>query len=672
MGPIPEMKILKSKNSLLQIYRRMLTSRYLDEKMLVLLKQGKSFFHIGCAGHEAAQIGAAMAFKPGSDWFYPYYRDQAFVLQLGVTPKEIFLEFLARKDGPSSGGRQMPQHYGHAELHIMSQSSSTGTQYLQAAGTAIGCKKNADGSVVYVSSGEGAASQGDFYEAINWATRDQLPIVFFIQDNKYAISVPREQQTAGVSVYEMVMGYQKLHRHQVDGLDVGATFKILKHCVDLARAGNGPSLVVAHTLRLLSHSSSDDQRKYRDEKELASEREKDPILLMEKQLAEKYSVPSGELEAIRAKIRKEVDHAAESAESEPMPEPSSLKNFLIAPLPDFPDVDPPKNGKKIVMVDAINHALREEMERDEKILVYGEDVADAKGGVFTVTKGLSTTFGTSRVFNSPLAESSIIGTAIGLAISGYKPVVEIQFGDYIWTAMMQIRNELATIHWRSNGSWRCPVVIRVAVGGYIHGGLCHSQNIESFFAHVPGLLISYPSNAADAKGLLKYAIRCENPVLFLEHKGLYRQSFAMSPEPENSYVLPFGKAAIKITGADLTIVTWGATLEKSLQVAAGWQKQGRGVEVIDIRTIVPLDMETITTSVQKTGRVLVVHEDTLTGGFGAEIASRIADRCFEYLDAPIKRVAAQDVHVPFNWELEKAMLPQTETIQKAVLDLLDY
>ncbi len=657
---------------LMDIYRRMLTSRYLDEKMLVLLKQGKSFFHIGCAGHEAAQVGAAMAFEPGRDWFYPYYRDQAFALQTGVTPEQVLLEFFARKDGPSSGGRQMPQHYGHAKLHIMSQSSPTGTQYLQATGTAMGCKKTGDGSVVYVSSGEGAASQGDFYEAINWATRDQLPVVFFIQDNKYAISVPREQQTAGISVYEMVLGYKKLHRHEVDGLDVFATFETVKHCVDLARAGKGPSLVVAHTVRLLSHSSSDDQRKYRDALELAAEKEMDPILLMEKQLVEQHKVDAGKLDGIKKQAKDDVDRAAEAAEAAPIPEPAGLTRFLFSSPPNVPETGPPSGGDKVVMVDAINHALREEMQRNEKVLLYGEDVADAKGGVFKVTKGLTGAFGPERVFNSPLAESSIIGTAIGLAVSGYRPVVEIQFGDYIWTAMMQIRNELATIHWRSNGTWSCPVIVRVAVGGYIHGGLCHSQNIESFFAHIPGLYICYPSNAADAKGLLKYAFRCNDPVLFLEHKGLYRQSYAMAPEPDEAYVLPFGKAALKTEGTDLTIVTGGALVEKSLQAARSLEKGGSGVEVVDIRTIAPLDMDTISRSVQKTGRALVVYEDTLTGGFGAEIVSRIADSCFEYLDAPVKRIAAQDTPVPYNWDLEAVMLPQTETIKTAAEELLAF
>ncbi len=662
------------KSRLIDIYRTMLTSRFLDEKMLTMIRQGKSFFHIGAAGHEAAQVAAAMAFKPGVDWAYPYYRDQAFVLQWGVKPFEILLNFLARKDDPSSGGRQMPQHYGHKALRIVSQSSPTGTQYLQAVGTAMGCKKAGTKQVVYVSSGEGTTSQGDFYEAINWATREKLPVIFFIEDNKYAISVHRDQQVAGFSVYDMVMGYKNLHRHEVDGLDIEDVADAVTHCVQTARAGKGPSLVLAHTIRLMSHSSSDDQRKYRDAGELEKERGQDPIEKYAGLLVSKGILKAEEIEKNRADVKKFVDEAADQAEAAPTPSINDIEKHLFSVPENIGSAEPENKsaGSPVVMVDAINHALAEELERDDRIIIYGQDVADAKGGVFTVTKGLSTKFGDERVFNSPLAESSIIGTAIGLAVRGFKPVVEIQFGDYIWTSMMQIRNELATMRWRSNGTWSAPVVVRTTVGGYIHGALCHSQNIEGFFSHLPGLNICYPSNAADAKGLLKEAIRKDDPVLFLEHKGLYRQSYAMGPEPDENYTIPLGKAKIVREGNDASIITYGAMVQKAVEVAASLAKKNLSIEVIDIRTINPLDFQTIAKSVQKTNRVLVLHEDNLTGGFGGEIASLIAEHSFEYLDAPVMRLAAKDTPVPYNWDLEEAVLPQNKVIEKKMHELLSY
>ena len=664
---------LFKKDQLVNIYQTMMTSRLLDEKMLKLIRQGKSFFHIGAAGHEAAQVGAALATKSAYDWAYPYYRDQAFVLQWGFSPREIIQSFLAKKDDPSSGGRQMPQHYGHKSLNIVSQSSPTGTQYLQAVGTALGCKKAGTDQVVYVSSGEGTTSQGDFYEAINWATREKLPVIFFIQDNKYAISVHKKQQLNGGSVYDMAMGYKDLHRHEINGLCVEEAFNTVSHCVDLARSCEGPSLVLAHTVRLMSHSSSDDQAKYRDKEDLDHERSQDPIIQFAERLIAEKMATENEILDIRTAIKTTIDEIVDEVESDPMPDGEDVEKHLFSGF-EFLKSGPEKtfSNKPSVMVDAINHALKEEMANDDSILIYGQDIADDKGGVFAATKGLSSQFGNDRVFNAPLAESSIIGTAVGLAVRGYKPVVEIQFGDYIWTSMMQIRNELATMRWRSNGAWSAPVVVRTTVGGYIHGGLCHSQNIEGFFAHLPGIYICYPSNAADAKGLLKQAIRLDDPVLFLEHKGLYRQSYAMSPEPDENYILPFGKAFICREGTDLTIVTYGAMVQKSIEVAEKLAKEDIEINVIDLRTIYPLDLETIGDWVKKTNRVLVVHEDTLTGGFGGEIASLIGEHYFQHLDAPVKRVAAKDTPIPFNWELEKAVLPQNNNIEKAALELISY
>lgn len=665
---------LKNK-TLIKLYRNMITSRFMDEKMLIMLKQGKSYFHIGAAGHEAVQTAAGFALQPGYDYAYPYYRDLGFVLQYGVKPVEIFLNFLARAADPSSGGRQMANHYGHADKRIVSQSSPTGTQYLQAVGTALGALKEGRDEVVYVSSGEGTTSQGDFHEALNWASREKLPLIFMIENNKYAISVPVREQMAGQSVYKFTAGYEGLNRYKVDGTDFRASFRVMQKAVEDARRGKGPALIEADTVRLFPHSSSDSQIKYRPADELEEDKQQDPILKFETLLAEAGIMDSDGIEKERQEIKKMVDAAAEEAEEYDHPAGETLYHFLYAP--DNPEEclsyeEPGEEGERVVLVDAINHTLKEEMAANDRMYVFGQDVADGKGGVFTATSGLSTQFGKDRCFNAPLAESSIVGVAIGMAVRGLKPVVEIQFGDYIWTAMMQIRNELATMRWRSNNFWSAPVVLRVPVGGYIHGGLCHSQNIEGFFAHLPGLKIAYPSNAADARGLLKTAIRSDDPVLFLEHKGLYRQSYAAGPEPHSEYLLPFGKAAIKLQGEDLTVITWGALVQKSLEAARLLQKEKISVEIIDIRTINPLDMDTILASVKKTGKVLVAHEDSRFQGFGAEIAAEIAESAFEHLDAPVRRLAGADTPVPFNAILEKAALPQTEDLVHALRDLAAY
>jgi 2-oxoisovalerate dehydrogenase E1 component len=664
-----------SKEFLRDVYRNYIRARFADEKMIIMIKQGKSFFHIGCSGHEAIQTAAATALKPGYDFAYPYYRDLAFVLRYGVSTEEVFLNFLAKADDPSSAGRQMSNHYGHKKLRIVSQSSPTGTQYLQAVGTALAAVKEGTDEVVYVSSGEGTTSQGDFHEALNWASRERLPVIFVIQNNKYAISVPIAEQTAGQSVYRLTAGYEGLTRYKVDGTDFFASYEVLVKAAEQARQGRGPILIEAETVRLLPHSSSDSQIKYRDKEELEREKALDPILRFEKELIDSGLFTAAELETFKKQIKQETDEAAERAEQHPNPDPETLTHYLYAPPEENADLEFEKkqpSGERTVLVDAINHALKEEMERNDKMYVFGEDVADRKGGVFTATYGISTKFGKKRCFNSPLAESSIIGVGIGMAVYGLKPVVEIQFGDYIWTAMMQIRNELATMRWRSANTWTAPVVVRVPVGGYIHGGLCHSQNIEGFFAHLPGIKIAYPSNAADAKGLLKTAIRGNDPVLFLEHKGLYRQSYAAAPEPDADYLLPFGKARVVREGDDLTIVTWGALVHKSLEAAKLLEKEGASVEVIDIRTISPLDTQTIVNSVKKTSKVLVAHEDTLFQGFGAEIGAQIAEQAFEYLDGPVKRLGGADVPIPFNSDLEKAALPQIEDVVDAARALLEY
>ncbi len=664
-----------SKERLVNAYRLMYTARKTDDKILLLLKQGKVFFHIGGSGHEAAQVATAFAMKPGYDWAYPYYRDLAFSLSFGYTVEEIFLEALHRAKGPSSAGFAMPFHYGHKKWRIIAQSSPTGTQYLEAVGTALGNVKEGKDEVVYVSSGEGSTSEGEFHEAVNWAAREKLPVIFLIQDNKFAISVTKKEQTAAKSVFHLVSGYEGLRRYEVDGCDFLASHASAIEAVAHARKGNGPSLILAHTVRLLPHSSSDDQRKYRTEDDLAQDRSLDPLPRLERYLVENKILDANGIKQIQQEVIDRIDRAADAAEAEPQQDAKNLLKFVYAPEERISKEvfkEPSHHGDKIVMVDAINHAMAEELERNPKMLIYGEDVAGDKGGVFTATKGLTRKFGWERVFNSPLAEASIIGTALGLAVRGFKPVVEIQFGDYIWPGFMQLRDEVAMLRFRSNNEWSCPMVVRVAVGGYIHGGLYHSQSIDGFFTHIPGLRVVMPSNAADAKGLLKTACRSDDPVIFCEHKGLYRASYAATPEPDGEYCLPFGIAKTVREGTDISLITWGMMVQRSIEAARTMEEKGTSVEVIDLRTLNPLDTDAVFTSVKKTGKVLVVHEDTLTGGFGAEIAALIAHEAFTRLDAPVKRVAAKDSPVPYGPTLENAMLPQTADIVTALEQLISF
>lgn len=662
------------RDALLHVYRTMLLSRRLDEKMLTLLKQGKGFFHIGGAGHEAAQAAVGLLSKPGFDWFWMYYRDLCMYLMLGGRPEDVLLAHLAKADDPNSGGRQMPAHYSDRAKNIVTPSSSVGAQFLPALGTAIGVQRRKEKAYVYCSAGEGATSQGAFHEALNWAARIKAPVLYFIQNNRYAISVPIEQQTAGGNPYKLGAGYEGLARLHVDGTDFFQTYAAARAAIEYIRAGMGPVLLVADVVRLLPHSSSDNHTKYRLPEELEKERQLDPILRIEQALQQAGLLHAEQLETIRREVHRQVDEITRWVEQQPDPDPSTATRYVyFEGTLELPYEQSTPSGPPVVMVDAINHALHEEMERDERVIVYGEDIADPKGGVFTATRGLSKRFGSERCFNSPLAEASIIGTAVGLAASGFKPVVEIQFADYIWPAMQQLRNQVAPFRYRSNNAWECPIVIRVPCGGYIHGGLCHSQNIEGIFGHMPGYKIAMPSNAADAKGLLKTAIRMRDPVLFLEHKALYRAAAARTPEPDADYLLPFGKARIVQEGTDLTIVTYGMMVHKSVNVARRLaREEGISIEILDLRTIIPLDIDTILTSVQKTNRVLVVYEDHEFAGFGAEIAAQIADKAFEYLDAPVQRVAGAFTPIPFAEPLENAVLPQDEDILQAARRLLAY
>lgn len=660
---------------LLEAYRLMRTSRSLDEKMLILLKQGKSFFHIGCMGHEAIQAAMACHLVKKRDWLFPYYRDLTLCLGMGESISDVLLGFLAKGSDPNSGGRQMPMHWGQKEWNIPTSSSSTGTQFLQAVGCAFASlregKKLHD--VTVVCAGDGTTSQGDFHEALNWATREKAPIIFLIENNGYAISVPVADQRPGGHVSSLAKGYDGLKLIEVDGCDFEKSWYAMKDAVAHARSGKGAVFVDASVVRLLPHSSSDNDAKYRTKKELDHDKTRDPLPAIRQLLISKRIATAKKLDELDKRIKNEIDEAADRALEAEMPE----RRSALLHVDSGDSLSPTEVGSltksEFVLVDAINRALSEEMSRNERILIFGEDVAGNKGGVFTATRELTAKFGEDRCFNSPLAESSIVGVGIGLALRGYKPVVEIQFADYIWTAMMQIRNELATIRYRSNNAFSAPMVIRVPIGGYIHGGLCHSQNIEATFAHFPGLKIALPSTAMDAFGLLKSAMRSPDPVLFLEHKALYRQNFAKSQLPEDpEWCLPFGKGIVRREGKDLTVVTYGALVQRTLEVSRQLQEEGIDTEVIDLRTICPYDWEIIEQSIKKTSRVLIVHEDCRFMGFGAELAAEIADRCFAYLDAPVKRVAAANAPIPYNWDLEEEILPQPHHIMTGIRDLVGY
>jgi len=660
--------------TLVHVLRTMYTARILDGKMLALLKQGKGFFHIGCSGHEAAQTAIGLLSKPGYDWFCPYYRDLALALTLGQTIEEILLDHLAKSDSVNSGGRQMPAHYGARDKNILSVCSSVGSQFLPALGLAMASMKRRKDAYTLCSGGDGATSQGAFHEALNWATRSKAPVLFLIQDNKYAISVPVTDQTAGGTPYKLAGGYEGLARYRVDGTDFFKVYAVAKAAIAHLRNGKGPVCLVADVVRLLPHSSSDNHLKYRTEEELIQDQMADPVSRLEHTLIESEIITVSDSEVLQESIKAEINESVIAVEQRSDPDPRSAVTHVFFEGDiglEYGVNESP--GKPAVMVDAINHGLHEEMARDESILVYGEDVAGKKGGVFTATRGLTEKFGKERCFNSPLAEASIIGTAVGLSASGFKPVVEIQFADYIWPAMQHLRNQAAPLRYRSNNAWACPMVIRVPCGGYIHGGPCHSQNIESIFSHFPGFHVVMPSSAADAKGLLKTAIRSHDPIIFLEHKALYRAASARNPEPDKDYLIPLGKASTVREGTDLTIITYGFLVHKCLAVARQLSRENQiSVEVIDLRTLMPLDSEAIFNSVRKTHRLLVVHEDHEFLGYGSEIAAQVSDVVFSELDAPVRRVGSKFSYVPYAASLEREVLPQEDDILMAVRALTTW
>ena len=676
---------------LIRAFRIVHTSRRLDDREIVLKRQNRIFFQISGAGHEAVSAAAGMALRPGHDWFYPYYRDRALCLAVGVTPYEMLLAAVGSTDDPASGGRQMPSHWGHRDLHIVSSSSPTGTQFLQGVGCAeASLYQGKTDEVTLVSAGEGATSEGEFWEALNAACLKSLPVLFLVEDNAYAISVPVECQTAGGSISPLVEGFPGLLRQEVDGTDFLASYRAMKEAAAYCREGHGPALVHAHVVRPYSHSLSDDERVYKPESERKAEAERDPVLRFPRWLMAEGVIDRHMLQRITHEIDEEIHDATQRALRAPVPAPESALELLYSPEVDPASsrfaAEPRFQGEPKTMVDLINSTLREEMRRDPRIVVFGEDVADCsrerylgevkgKGGVFKATAGLQTEFGSRRVFNSPLAEAAIVGRAVGMATRGLKPVVEIQFFDYIWPAMMQLRDEMATMRWRSNGAFACPAVVRVAIGGYLNGGaVYHSQCGEVLFTHIPGLRVAMPSNALDACGLLRTALRADDPVLFLEHKKLYREPYNRSPDPGADFTIPFGRAKVVKPGQNLTLITYGALVQKALQAATQVERRNPkvGVEVIDLRTLAPYDWEAIAASVRKTSRAIVAHEDCLSFGYGAEIAARIADELFAQLDAPVRRVGALDTWVGYHPRLETAILPQAEGLAEEMEKLLAY
>jgi len=661
-----------SKDQCIDTLEKMYYTRFMDEKMAKLVRQNKgTTFHLAVSGHEMVGVVCGSHLLEGKDWGFPYYRDRAFAIGLGCPLVEILGAFLARKGENHSGGRMMPEHFSDVERNIPCQSSVVGSQFLQAVGVAKSIQLSDADEIVYVSGGDGSTSQGDFHEALNFACIHGLPVVFVVQDNGWAISVPKKEQTAGKSIADVAAGYEGLQVLEVDGCDFLKLNSAMQKATAKARAKMGPTLLVAYIPRIASHSSSDDPKKYRDPSCIKEDLLKDPIIRFEKWLTENNIVSENEVEDLKTQCRKKIEEESLKADALEFPSKDTATTKVYKPF--SPPCSVKKEGDTVVMMDALNHAIAEEMESNSKVVVFGQDVAHGKGGVFGITRHLTDKFGKDRCFNTPLAESTIVGIATGMSFRGHVPVAEIQFADYSWTAMNQLINEVSSIYYRSDGKWPCPIVIRMPYGGYIQGGPYHSQSIEGYLTHCPGLKVVVPSNASDAKMLLKTAILDPNPVVFLEHKGLYRQhAFSARKEPAKENYLPFGKAEVVLEGDDLTFIGWGMMVNMGHEICQQLKKEGISVELIDLKTLSPLDMDTILTSVKKTGKVIIAHEAAKTSGFGAEIAARITEEAFFALDAPIKRLCGKDCVVPFCKQLEDEVLPQKADILHAIKDLHEF
>jgi 2-oxoisovalerate dehydrogenase E1 component len=694
---------------LIRMYRLMYCSRRIDDREIQLKRQHKIYFQISGAGHEAVLVAAGQVLRPGQDWVFAYYRDRALCLSLGLTPREMLLQAVGAKADPSSGGYQMPSHWGKPNLNIVTRSSTAGMQWLQAVGAAeaslyfeaepnaldqaqrapLGSSmRHSPDEIVYVSGGDGMTSEGEFFEALNIACLKRLPALFLVEDNGYAISVPVEAQTAGGSISKLVKNFPSLHVEECDGTDPLVSYEALRRAADHCRARKGPALVHAHVTRPYSHSLSDDEKLYKTPEEREDEAHRDPIPKFGLFLVREGILDEKELEQLESEVDREILEATDFALAAELPAKESILEWIyspdIDPTSDRFQTEPKFSGEPKTMLEMIPATLADEMARDSRILVFGEDVADSsreenlarlkgKGGVFKATAGLQRRFGSERVFNTPLAEAAIVGRAIGMAVRGLKPVPEIQFFDYIWPAMMQIRDELIMTRWRSAGAFKAPMVIRAAIGGYLTGGgPYHSQSGEGIFTHLPGLRVVMPSTALELCGLLRTAMRCDDPVMFLEHKHLYRQPYNRSAYPGADFTIPFGKARVAREGTDVSVITYGALVHRAEVAAAELLHEGISLEILDLRTLSPYDWESIARTVIKTNRVIVAYEDMRSWGYGAEIAARIAEELFHDLDAPVRRVAALDSFCPYQPQLEDCILPQSRDIVNAVRELASF
>ena len=656
---------------MVDMYRVMLAARRMDDRMFALNRQGRAAFVVGSSGHEAVQVASVFALDPKVDWHLPYYRDMGVALAWGFTPLQIFLAVFAKRDDPLSGGRQLPNHWSDPSRQVFTQSSCIATQYPHAVGIASALARDGRPGVVVVTGGEGSTSEGDWHEAMNFAGIHRLPVIFLIENNHYAISVPLSEEVAG-SIAQRAQGYD-MPGVRIDGNEPLVVYETMKEAVDRARQGRGPTLIEADTYRYYAHTSDDDDRLYRSREEVETWRRHDPVTIIKQYLIEGRLLSEVEERSFEEEIAAELAEAVAAADAAPAADDpySHVYARPITPVEPETGLAPVPQGETVNLITAVNRALHEVMAAFDDTVVFGEDVSGDKGGVFKATQGLTDAFGSQRCFNTPIAESLIVGAAIGMAAAGKRPIPEVQFADYLHPAFDQLVSEASRIHYRSNGSWSCPMVVRVPFGGGIHGALYHSQSVEAYYAHVPGLKVVVPSTPADLKGLLFSAVEDPDPVLFLEPKKLYR--LAKGPYPEGEWIVPLGKAAIRHLGTDLTILTYGAMAYFTMEAVPALLELGVSPEVIDLRTLKPLDWPTIQTSVQKTSRVLIVHEDNEFCGYGAELAAQLADKAFEWLDAPIRRYALEDVPaMPFAQELEDMMYPTAENIVRRAQELVKY
>ncbi len=690
-----------NKADLTWFLKNIFISRKTDDAEISMKKQNKAFFQISGAGHEGILSAVSKVLKAKHDYFVPYYRDRALCIGLGVTPYEMLCQANGNIGDTASHGRQMPAHWGNVKLNIVSKSSCTGTQFLQACGLAeagLHLKRSKlkdspvyhDQEIIYASCGDGTIAQGEFWEALTTACVNKFPVLFMVEDNGYAISTPVWLNTPGGSISLALANFPGLKIFTCDGNCPVDSYNTMIEVEKYMRAGNGPTLVHANVTRPYSHSLSDDHSYYRTKDDLAEESMKDVFNSYPKFLTETGLFTTEEVKQILDDSAKEVREAMIRALETAWPDKSTYMDHLYSEIDptgsDFETKAAFSGKEDVPLATAINMTLKSEIKKNPLMMVFGEDVADfteiekydnpdlkGKGGVFKVTHGVQKAATPGQVFNSPLAEANIIGRAIGMAMRGLKPVVEIQFFDYIWTAYMQLKNEMATTRYRSGGDFKCPMVVRVPIGGYLRGGaMYHSQSGESLFTHNPGIRVVYPSNALDAIGLLRTAIRCDDPVLFLEHKHLYYQGYNRTADPGEDFMIPFGKARVVKEGKDATIVAWGALVQKSVEAAKELEKEGFSIEILDARTIAPFDFEAVKKSLSKTHRLLICHEEHKTSGFAGEIAAWINENCFEYLDAPILRVASKDVHVAYCPDLEEVILPQTSDVLEALKKLVNY